>query len=123
MFGGAPTWVDIHGTLAYGAFFFAIGLGLAASALMDTITGAIGGPAGGMGVAGIIGFVLILYSLVLYFIGVPQSADLSGGQTVGVVIAMLVILGGLGFLANYKGAEAFDAFRGRIQSFNPAQGI
>jgi hypothetical protein len=113
------TAVDMLGTTAYSAFFSIIGLALAGTLVIELAGQGVGiTPAPSP--AAIAGVVLILYAVVLFLMGVNQAADLTAGQTIGVIIILLIVLGGAGFLIKKQGGEKFAEFKGRIQSFNPA---
>jgi hypothetical protein len=119
--GSPATLGNLLGSLAYSCLFISIGFGLMATFLVEAVAGlASGEPAmpGGMAIAGI---VLLLYGLVLYLIGLAQGAQITGGQAAVPVILLLVVLGGLGYLAFSQAQPAFSAFLDEIRSYDPAR--
>lgn len=118
MFGGMCAAGDFLGSVAYGSFFFAIGLGLS----FPTAVAALADPAALQpDVMGIIGVLLLIYGLVLSIIGMMQAAGLSGAQVVGVVLIMLILLGGLGYFIYSSATPLMDDFQGQISRHNPAR--
>jgi hypothetical protein len=122
IFNGGATAVDMLGTTAYSAFFMTIGFALATPFLIGQIAGAAGATAASPDPMGIIGAVLMLYGVVLYFLGVTHAAELSGGQTLGVVIFLLVLLGGLSYWGYDSSSKTFETFANGIRSFDPSKG-
>lgn len=120
--GTGSSYSNFLSSLAYGSFFASIGLGflsvigvqgiaMTATKLPPTIE-----------VFGIIGIVLMLYALVLFLMGISQAGDLLTGQVIFVIIILLIVLGGIGFLIFHLSTEPWDTFKTAIRSYNPAQG-
>jgi hypothetical protein len=120
MFGGQCTVGNFLGSTAYAAFFANIGLGLAGVAIVQFVAASATQAAPALDAMGIAGIVLLLYGCILFVIAANNAADLSGGQTVGVLIFLLVLLGGAGAWIHYEGKKSFSNFTGEVQSYNPA---
>jgi hypothetical protein len=120
MFSGNCTAGNLLGSLAYSAFFASIGLGFVALIAMRAI--AAGGGTPQIDVLGIIGAVLLLYALVLFFSGISSAAEIQAGQVAGVVIVLLIVFGGIGYGLYAMSTEPWEAFKLAIQSYNPSQG-
>ena len=120
MLGSHAAYGNFLGSLAYSAFFASIGLGFSALFIIDSMAAYVeqGSPA--PGVLSIIGMVLLLYALVLFFMGIAQGGDLASGPVAGVVIVLLVVLAGVGFGIYYYATPIWEEFTARIQNYNPA---
>jgi hypothetical protein len=126
MFGGSAAYGPMLSTLAYSAFFFAIADGcLMASSvtslnmMKDLFAGAGSPPTD---VFFIVGALLALYGLILFFIGVSQAADVTAGQMIGIIIVLLVLVGGGTFAAiYYSGKPAFEGLASQVKSFDPSK--
>lgn len=120
MFGGQCTAANFLGSTAYAAFFANIGLGLAGVSLVKIIAASASGASPALDGMGIAGFLVLLYAIVLFLLATNNAADLSGGQTAGVVIFLLILLGGASTGIYYQGKKSFTDFAGQVQSYNPA---
>ncbi len=119
--GSPATLGNLLGSLAYGCLFISIGFGLMAAYIVEVLAGlASGEPVmpGGMAIAGI---VLLLYGLVLYLIGLAQGANISGGQAAVPVVLLIVVLGGLSYLAYSQAQPTFDSFLNGIRTYDPSR--
>jgi hypothetical protein len=122
MLGGTTTAANLLGTTAYSAFFVTIGIGLASVFIIRMIAAqAAAGSAtpDGLGIAGLL---LILFGVVLFAMGVTQAADLSSGQTIGVLLFLVIVLGGASYGIMNAGTTRFEAFSAKVTTFNPATG-
>ncbi|MCH7472066.1 hypothetical protein IIA79_03840 [bacterium] len=125
MFGGQCTVGDFLSSTAYGAFFSSIGLGMAFLLFLQLLASSASQDFGQLGqpnILGIIGAILLVYGVILFLIGAVQAAELTGGQLVGVIFILLVVLGGLSYWGYYSSNQAFEDFSSEIQTFNPATG-
>lgn len=120
MLGSSSAYGNFLGSLAYSAFFASIGLGFAALFIIQGMAAYVEQGSASPAVLSIIGLVLLLYALVLFFIGIAQGGDLASGPVAGVVIVLLVILAGVGFGLYYYAAPIWEAFTAQIQNYNPA---
>jgi len=73
-------------------------------------------------VLGIIGAVLLLYALILFFMGIASAAEIQAGQTAGVLIVLLIVFGGIGYGVYAMSTEPWEAFKLSIQSYDPSRG-
>jgi len=122
MFGSGVSASDLLGTTAYSAFFGSIGLALATPLIIDFIASQAGAGGPTPDAMGIAGCVLLFYGVILFLMGISQAADLTSVQTVGILIMLLIVLGGLGYWGYSTGTKNFDAFRSKVTSYNPATG-
>jgi hypothetical protein len=120
IFQSTVAWPDMLGTLAYSAFFTAIGIGLAMPLIIGFIASKAGAEAPTPDAMTGIGIVLVLYGIVLFLMGITQAAEISVGQVIAVVIFLAIVLGGIGWYSSTKAKENFDIFAGKVTSFNPA---
>lgn len=122
IFGGGATLGNFLGTCAYASFFTSIGLGLAGVALAGFVAStATTAPPTLDGLA-IAGLVLVAYGVILFVMGVNNAAELSGGQTIGAIIFLLIVLGGAGYGGFYQGQQMFGKFAAEVKNHNPATG-
>lgn len=127
MLGGSVTMPSMAGALAYAYFFWAIAYGLNAAASASSLSMAIPGNPGmtampSLGVLGIIGAVLSLYALILFIMGVSQGGDLTTGATIGVLVFLIVIIGGIEFALYYNAGKTLATWISTSQAYNPATG-
>ncbi|HES58602.1 MAG TPA: hypothetical protein ENO21_04135 [Firmicutes bacterium] len=119
--GSPATLGNLLGSLAYACLFISIGFGLMAVYIVEAVAGtATGEPVmpGGMAIAGI---VVLLYGIVLYLIGLAQGASITGGQSAVPVILLLLVIGGLGYLAYSQAQPKFDDFLNGIRTYDPSR--
>jgi hypothetical protein len=120
IFGGLCATGDFLGATAYSAFFTAIGFGLAALYLVQSLGVIAGEPTATPDIVGIIGLVLMLYGVILFLVAITQSAELTGGQAAGALIVMLIVLGGIGYLIYYFANPVYSAFLDQIRMYDPS---
>lgn len=120
--GGQSEYGAFLGSLAYSSFFASIGLGFISLFAIQTLGATAAKTSPMPGVLAIIGIVLMLYSLVLFLMGIAQGADLAGGQVIGVLVVLIIVLGGIGFGCYYYAQPAWESFTAEIQNYNPASG-
>jgi hypothetical protein len=120
LFSGNCTAGSLLGALAYSSFFASTGLGFVALTALRAI--AAGGGTPQIDVLGIIGAVLLLYALILFFMGIASAAEIQAGQTAGVVIVLLIVFGGIGYGVYAMSTEPWETFKNAIQSYDPSRG-
>jgi hypothetical protein len=133
MFGGHTTLGTLLGSFAYPTFFLSIGLAaftVACFGSLSTVMSAFGGAgassaaaSGGMNMLWTtVGFVLLVYGIILWFIALAQGGQVTIGGVIGVLVVLLVVNGGLGALAFYQGiAPWHKALITNIQSIDPSK--
>jgi len=120
VFAGQGSYGNFLSGLAYGAFFYSIGLAFSVPDSLAAYSASLQTSAVAPSALGIIGSILMLYGIVLFIMGVSQGADLAGGQVIGVIIVLIVVLGGLSYLGIYYATPIWQEFTNSIQSYNPA---
>ncbi|MBN2081787.1 YIP1 family protein [bacterium] len=120
VFGGQGSYGNFLSGLAYAAFFYSIGLAFAMPDSLAAYSASLEMVTASPSVLGIIGSILMLYGIVLFIMGISQGADMAGGQVIGVVVVLLVVLGGLSYLGYYYATPIWQEFTNSIQSYNPA---
>jgi hypothetical protein len=122
MFGAGVSAADMLGSVAYSAFFTAIGVALATPLILDFIASQAGAPSptpDGMGIAGV---VVLLYGIVLFLMGVSAAAEITSVQVFGILVMVAIVLGIIGYFV-YDGSKTnFDAFKAKVVGYNPATG-
>jgi hypothetical protein len=122
LFGTTVSAADMLGSLAYSAFFTAIGVALASPLIINFVASQAGAAPAGPGGGAIAGAVLILYGIVLFFMGISAAAEITGVQVAGIVIMLLVVLAIIGYFMFTESQKKFATFKTKVTSFNPATG-
>ena len=122
MLGGQSSYGAFLGSLAYGSFFASIGLGFLTLYGIQALNGYAAETTPTPAALAIVGIVLLIYALVLFLMGIAQGADLAGGQVVGVLVVLLIVLGGIGIGLYYYAQPAVESFTAEIQNYDPVHG-
>jgi hypothetical protein len=120
MLGSHTAYGDFLGSIAYSAFFASIGLGFTSLLIIQGMAAYVQQGGISPGALSIVGLVLLLYALILFFMGIAQGGDLASGPVVGVVIVLIFVLGGIGFGIYYYAKPIWEDFTSQIQSYDPS---
>ena len=118
--GGQTTAAGFLGAVAYGTFFINIAVGLLGVALIQAMAAKSMPPLDGMSIAGL---VLLAYGLILWLMGANTAPENTSGQTAGVMIFLLIIIGGVAFLIYSQVVDPkYKEFAAAVESLDPSKG-
>lgn len=120
MLGSHAAYGNFLGSIAYSAFFASIGLGFSALLIIQGMQAYVEQSGITPGVLSIIGLVLLLYALILFFMAIAHGGDLASGPVVGVVIVLLVVMVGIIAGIHYYAKPVWEDFTSQIQSYDPS---
>ena len=123
MFGSPASLTELVSSTAYAMFFMTIGLCCYIAGLL-TGFGAFGQGFSPTGLASqaplcIVGLVLMLYAMILYFVAFIQTSDLGFGQLLVGILLYVLIVGGAAYLVQFKvTGPAVEQFRNDVSSID-----
>jgi len=120
MLGSHAAYGNFLGSIAYSGFFASIGLGFSALLIIQGMQAYVEQGSLTPGVLSIVGLLLLLYALILFFMAIAQGADLASGPVVGVVIILVVVLAGVIAGIHYYAKPIWEGFTSQIQTYDPS---
>lgn len=121
LLGGHTTAKDMLATLAYPAFFYIIALGCSIASTFSGLKGVVA-QSPNIDALSIVGGLLSLYALVLWFISLSQGGEIGVGPIIGVVVILLIIIGGIEALLYYQVVVPnWTTFEGHLKTIDPSK--